>query len=103
MRMWAASSAPVRSMQDRFSTALSVGYMSAKHMVHLKETYGLPLEYYADRVRREFGSGLKIDYAGLRHELLMLGISPSGVMASLAELQSAEKDWKLQTSSTEKV
>ena len=78
---------------DRKVWALACGYMDAKHMVFMKETYGLPLEIYVDMFRKKFEKKIKIDYAGLKHELLMIGTNEHGVDSILSELKLVDKEW----------
>jgi hypothetical protein len=86
---------PPLTLSDRVKVAFCCGYMDAKHMVFMKETYGFPLEAYMDQARKTLGSALKLDYAGLRHELLMAGTRESAVEAEFAELKWADREWKL--------
>lgn len=85
---------PATTLEPRLRTALRFGYMDAKHMVFLKETFGLPLDFYVDRLRKDFPLA-KIDYRGLEHELLMRGAKESAVAAQLEELRSVDRDWKV--------
>jgi hypothetical protein len=82
---------PLR-MGDRIKIAFSCGYMCAKHMAYMKETYGFPLESYVDQFRKRVGP-LKVDYSGLRGELMMMGSSENSTESMLQELRVADKDW----------
>lgn len=79
----------------KIEIAFATGFMCAKHMVYLKETYGYPLEAYMDQVRNDLDPDMRVDYGGLRHELLMIGTSESSVESMLQELRHADRDWKL--------
>lgn len=76
--------------QKKRAVAASFGYVDAKYMRHLHETYGLSV---ADQVviLKQQGSMLKIPWMGLQHELLCMGMKESVVEAMLNEAKEFER------------
>lgn len=74
----------VGSLVGRMRVAMSFGYVDARSMVYLKETYGYPL---ADSALQASKRGFKIDFGGLRYELEKIGKKPEAIESELEEVR----------------
>jgi hypothetical protein len=85
-------SVPGDASDKRIGVAAAFGYLDAKTVIFYKETYGLSI---ADQIIiiQKNGANLRMDWSGLRHELLMLGKKESAVEAEIAEA----KEFEMQT------
>jgi hypothetical protein len=75
-----------QEIQNRNDLASEVGYLDAKFMRFMHETYGL---HIADQVVATNGR-LKIPWMGLRHEFLTMGMKESAVDSMLNEAKEFE-------------
>ncbi len=64
------------------------GYMDAKFMRHLHETYGLSI---ADQVTKIVRQGFRIPWRGLRSEFLHMGMNERAVDTMLDEAREFER------------
>jgi hypothetical protein len=74
---------------QRRAVAMNFGYMDAKYSVHLFETSGLPIEFIAEKAAEQ---GQKLDYMGLKYELLGIGMNPRTVGL---QIERARDAWRV--------
>lgn len=76
------------TQEARTHLAASCGYLDARLMVYMKETYGLPLSSSSVEGAKR---GLKVDRAGLRIELERIGKKPETIESELREVEYFER------------
>lgn len=74
------------SWSARVVTAANFGYMDAKHIIYMMQTFGFPLWAYIEAVDKR-KLDLKIPWMGLEHELLCIGKERSSIDSLFKELQ----------------
>lgn len=82
--------APGDAMEKRVAVARACGYLDARFIVFLKETYGYPLDMAAMKAAE---CGLKICWSDVKHELLMTGMQEGGADAQIEEAQFILRDY----------
>jgi hypothetical protein len=71
----------------RFCVSLACGYMDAKHMVYMSQTFGYPLWAYIDKMKEKV-PGIKVPWDMLEHELLCIGKSKSSILSLFVEIKA---------------